>query len=61
MFKVTMEHDLYKSLGDVDTYREFDMFEVKVLIIFFGTQGWTLCDSERGSDRETNSNLYISL
>ena len=25
-----MEHDLYKSLRDVNVYREFDMFEVKV-------------------------------
>jgi hypothetical protein len=32
-----MEHDLYKSLGDVDMCRKFDMFEIQVLIIFFGT------------------------
>jgi hypothetical protein len=32
-----MEHDLYQSLGDVDMCRKFDMFEIQVPIIFFGT------------------------
>jgi len=36
-----MEHDLYKSLGDVDMCREFDIFKVKVPIIFFGTVGFS--------------------
>ena len=35
--RMAMEHDLYRSLGDVDMCREFDMFKVKVPIIFFGT------------------------
>jgi hypothetical protein len=29
-----MEHDLYKNMGDIDVCIEFDMFEVKVPIIF---------------------------
>ena len=37
-----MEHDLYKNLGDIDMCREFDMFKVKVYIIFFGTVGFSL-------------------
>jgi hypothetical protein len=36
-----MEHDLHKSLGDVNMCREFHMLEVKVPIIFFGTQGFS--------------------
>jgi hypothetical protein len=35
--RVAMEHDLYKSLGDVNMCRKFNMFEIKVPIIFFGT------------------------
>jgi len=37
-----MEHDLYKNLGDIDMCREFDMFKVKVYVIFFGTVGFSL-------------------
>jgi hypothetical protein len=29
-----MKHDLYKSLGDVDMCRKFNMFEIQVPIIF---------------------------
>jgi hypothetical protein len=38
-----MEYDLYKILGDVDMCKEFDMFKVKVPIIFFGTVGFSPC------------------
>jgi hypothetical protein len=37
-----MEHDLYKNMGDIDVCIEFDMFEVKVPIIFLGTVGFSL-------------------
>jgi hypothetical protein len=37
-----MEHDLYKILGDIDMCREFNMFKVKVHVIFFGTVGFSL-------------------
>ena len=36
------EHDLYKNIRDVDVCTEFNMFEVKVLIIFLGTMGFSL-------------------
>jgi hypothetical protein len=34
--RVAIEHDLYKSLGDVNMCRKFDMFKVQVFIIFSG-------------------------
>jgi hypothetical protein len=34
--RVAMGHDLYKSLGDVDMCRKFDIFEIQAPIIFFG-------------------------
>ena len=39
---VAMEHDLYKSLGDIDMCRKFDMFEVKLYVIFLRTVGFSL-------------------
>jgi len=42
-----MEHDLYKSLGDVEICRKFDMFEVQVPIIFFGTLVFSACRDGR--------------
>ena len=35
------EYDLYKSLGDVDIYEVFDVFEVEVPVIFLGTEGFS--------------------
>ena len=37
-----MEHDLYKNIGDVDIYIEFEMLKVKVLIIFLSIVGFLL-------------------
>jgi hypothetical protein len=34
---MAMEHDLYTNIRVIDVYTEFDIFEVKVPIIFFGT------------------------
>ena len=39
---MAIEHDLYKNMGDIDVCTEFDMFEVKVPIIFLGTVGFSL-------------------
>ncbi len=44
---MAMEHDLYTNIKVIDVCTEFNIFEVKVPIIFrhtcfFGTQGWTL-------------------
>jgi hypothetical protein len=39
---VAMEHNLYKNMGDIDMCTEFDMFEVKVSVIFLGTVGFSL-------------------
>jgi hypothetical protein len=39
---VAIEHDLYKNIGNINVCTNFEMFNVKVLISFFGTQGWTL-------------------
>ena len=34
---VAIEHDLYTNIKVIDVCTEFDIFEVKVPIIFFGT------------------------
>jgi hypothetical protein len=45
---LAIKHNLYKIIRDIDMRAEFEILEVKVLIIFFGTpvffgtQGWTL-------------------
>ena len=36
-----MEHDFYTNIRAIDVCTEFDMFEVKVPIIFFGTPGFS--------------------
>jgi hypothetical protein len=36
-----MEHDLYKNIGYVYIYMEFEMLKVKVPIIFLGTVGFS--------------------
>jgi len=41
MFKVAVGYDLYKSLGDIDRYRKFDIFKVKVSINSFDTMGFS--------------------
>jgi hypothetical protein len=41
---VAMKYDLHKNIGYADVCTEFEMLEIKVPIIFFGTQGWTLVD-----------------
>jgi len=35
-----MEYDLHKNIGFTGVCTEFDMFDVKVPIIFSGTQGF---------------------
>jgi hypothetical protein len=45
--RVTTEYNTYKNLAEVDIYREFDMFEVKVLVIFFGTAGFSVHRNRR--------------
>jgi hypothetical protein len=37
-----MEHDLHKNIRYADICTEFDIFEVKVPIIFLGTVGFSL-------------------
>jgi hypothetical protein len=39
---VATEHDLYKSIGDVNVCTEFEMLKVKVPINFLGTVGFSL-------------------
>jgi hypothetical protein len=45
---VAIEHDLYENIGNINVCTNFEMFNVKVLIIFFGKQAfsarreWTL-------------------
>jgi hypothetical protein len=39
---VATEHTLEKNIGDIKVCTNFKMLQVKVPIIFFGTQGWTL-------------------
>jgi len=56
--RVAMEYDLYKSLGDVDMCRKFDMFEVQVPIIFFGTVGFS---PHRDGRYQNNARKSISL
>ena len=36
------EYELYKMLADVDMCGVFDVFNVEVPIIFFGTEGFSL-------------------
>ena len=36
-----MEHNLYTNMGVIDVCTGFDMFEVKVPMIFFGTVGFS--------------------
>jgi hypothetical protein len=38
---VAIEYYLYTNFRDVNIYRELDMFEVKVHIIFLGTVGFS--------------------
>ena len=40
---MTIEHDLYTNIGVINVCTKFDMFEVKVPIIFLGTLGFSLC------------------
>jgi len=40
--EVAIEHDSYKIVRNVDIYTDFEMFEVKVLINFLGTAGFSL-------------------
>jgi hypothetical protein len=37
-----MEHNLYKNIGVIEVCTEFDMFEIRVPIIFLGTVGFSL-------------------
>jgi hypothetical protein len=39
---VASEHDLYKNMGNIDECIDFEMFKVKVPIIFLGTAGFSL-------------------
>lgn len=39
--RVATEHNGYKNLVDFDVCREFGMFEVKVPVIFFDTEGFS--------------------
>ena len=38
---VAMEYDLYKNIRYANVCTEFEMLEVKVPIVFFGTQGFS--------------------
>jgi hypothetical protein len=38
---VVIKHDLYKNIGDIYVYIDFEMLKVKVPIIFFGTEGFS--------------------
>jgi hypothetical protein len=39
--RLAEEYDIYKIIGDIDMYTEFEMLEVKVPLDFFGTQGFS--------------------
>jgi hypothetical protein len=39
---VAIEYELYKNIRDIDVCTEFDIFQVKVHIIFLGTVGFSL-------------------
>lgn len=41
------EHDLCKNMRDINTYKDFDMLKVKVLIVFLGTVRFSLCRDGR--------------
>jgi len=50
-----MEHDLYTNIKIIDVCTKFDMFGVKVPIIFFGTVGF----SPRRDGRYKNNRSFI--
>ncbi len=36
-------HNLYRTVGDLNVYVKYELLEVKVLVIFFATEGFSLC------------------
>jgi hypothetical protein len=54
--RVAREYDLYKSLGDIDMCKDFDMFKVKVPVISSGMEGFPL---RRDGRYETFFNLIF--
>jgi hypothetical protein len=34
-------HDLYRNMGNFNIFKEFELLEVKVPIIFLGTEGFS--------------------
>jgi len=50
---VAIEHDLYKNIGDIYVCTDFEMLEVEVPTIFFGTQGF----SARRNGRYANTRI----
>jgi hypothetical protein len=38
--RLATEHDLYKTIGDIDVCTEFEILKVKVPIVFLGTVGF---------------------
>jgi hypothetical protein len=53
---VAIDHDLYEKNRDFDVYTEFEMFKIKVLIIFLGTVGFSLRRDGRISLQEEHQN-----
>jgi hypothetical protein len=39
--EVATEHDLYKTIGNIDVCIEFELLKVKVPIVFLGTVGFS--------------------
>jgi hypothetical protein len=57
---VATEHDLFKNMGDVDVYTEFEMLKVKVPIIFHGTVGFSLPREGRYSLRSSITVSHVA-
>lgn len=39
---MAIKYDLYKNIGDIDIYIDFEILIVKVIIIFLSTVGFSL-------------------
>jgi hypothetical protein len=44
---LTIKHDLYKIIGEINVYIEFEILKVKVPIIFFRIVGFSLYRDKR--------------
>jgi hypothetical protein len=47
MLRVATVYDLYRTIGNINIYAESKLLKVKVLIVFLGTVGFSLCREGR--------------